>query len=149
MDYNNTQDFFVHARFVLRTAARSEFPGLVPAVNTLLASNNMQLVPIIPQPRVGVEDSLEVQGIAAVKRAKPVQERTLPPLLTQPHEPPLQLVFEVYGEEGPQRTQLAERRIICRRLHHLSILEELRSAIDRRKRIQRGTDFSLHIDVEV
>lgn len=93
----------------------------------------MHLVPIIPQPKVGVEESLEVQGIAAVKRARPVQERTLPPLLTQPHEPPSQLVFEVYGEEGPRRTRLPERRLICRRLNHLSILEELRSAIDRRK----------------
>jgi len=109
----------------------------------------MQLVPIIPQPKVGVEESLEVQGITAVKRAKPVQERTLPPLVTQSREPPSQLVFEVYGEEGPQRTQLPERRFICRRFHHLSILEELRSAIDRRKRDQRGAGFLLHIDEEV
>jgi hypothetical protein len=106
----------------------------------------MQLVPIIPQPRVGVEDSLEVQGIAAVKRSRPVQERTLPPLVTHSPAPPSQVVVEVYGKEGPQRTQLAERRIICRRLHHLSILEELRSAIDRRKHNQRNANFQLHID---
>lgn len=93
----------------------------------------MQLVPIIPQPRVGIEDSLEVQGVAAVKRAKPVQERTLPPLVSFPHEQPLQLVFEVVGEEGPLRTQLPERRILCRRLRHVTILEELRSVIDRRR----------------
>jgi len=93
----------------------------------------MQLVPIIPQPKVGVEDSLEVQGIAAVKRAKPVQERTLPPLVTLAHEPLSQLVFEVAGEEGPRRIQLPERRIICRRVQHMTILEELRSVIDRRR----------------
>jgi hypothetical protein len=100
----------------------------------------MHLVPIIPQPRVGVEESLEVQGIAAVRRAKPVQERTLPPFVTQAHASPSQLVFEVVGKEGPQRTHLAERRMVCRRLQHLTIPEELRSVIDRRQH---------QIDVEV
>lgn len=108
----------------------------------------MQLVPIIPQPRVGVEDSLEVQGVAAVKRARPVQERTLPPLVTHSPAPPSQVVVEVSGKEGPQRTQLPERRIVCRRLHHFTILEELRSAIDRRKHNLRNANFQLHIDEE-
>lgn len=93
----------------------------------------MQLVPIIPQPKVGIEESLEVKGIAAVKEAKPVQERTLPPLVTLPHEATAQVVYEVYGDEGPHRTQLRERRLICRRFQHLSIMEELRSVVDRRR----------------
>ncbi len=109
----------------------------------------MQLVPIIPQPVIGVEDSMQVKGVAAVKPSKPVQERTLPPLLTQAHEPQSQLVVEVYGENGPQRTQLPERRIICRRLRHSTMLEELRSVIERRRSKQGATDFQLHIDEKV
>lgn len=109
----------------------------------------MQLVPIIPQPVIGVEDSREVKGVAAVNPSRPVQERTLPPLVTQTHEPQSQLVFEAYGEEGPQRTQLPERRIICRRLKQMTMLEELRSVIERRRSKQSAADFQLHIDEKV
>ena len=48
----------------------------------------MQIVPIIPQPVISIEDKLEVKGISAVNPAKPVQERTLPPLVRHRHEHP-------------------------------------------------------------
>lgn len=109
----------------------------------------MQLVPIIPQPRVGVEDSLKVTGVAAVKPAKPVVERTLPPLLSYAHAVPPHAPPEIKQHEKRQVTQLQDRRLVCRRIHHQPILEELRSAIDRRRHKKRSTDYQLHIDEEV
>lgn len=39
----------------------------------------MKYVPSLPPPVGGVETGLEVKALAGVKRAKPVQARTLPP----------------------------------------------------------------------
>jgi hypothetical protein len=109
----------------------------------------MQLVPIIPQPKTGVEASLEVTGVAAMKPAKPVQERTLPPLLSYAKERPVQIANEIKQHKTREVARQTERRIVCRRLHHQPILEELRCAIDRRRHQQRRTDLRLHIDEEV
>ena len=108
----------------------------------------MQLVPIIPQAKAAVEETLLVSGVAAIKSPKPVEERTLPPLLTYAHE---QQVQTINGTKQPVQRQVArqaERRTVCRRLPHRTILEELRSSIDRRKHQQRRTDLKLHIDEE-
>jgi len=109
----------------------------------------MQIVPIIPQTIIGVEENLELTGIAAVKPAKPVEERTLPPLLTYAHEPPVQIDIEADQHKQLQVPRKEDRRFICRRLHRLNILEELRSSIDRRRHKQRRTDLQLHVDEEV
>lgn len=106
----------------------------------------MHLVPIIPQPIVGVEDTLEVKGIAAVKQARQVEARTLPPLLSHPHIERLQVPGEPALSEKRRPTQPAERRLVCRRIHHQSLLEELRSALDRRRRKGRTGDMLSHID---
>lgn len=101
----------------------------------------MQLVPIIPQQKFVAEDSIEVTGIAAVKPAKPVQQRTLPPLLSYGHRQQAGTPSEIYQHEKRKVTQLQEeRRLVCRRVKHTAILEELRSAVDRRRR--------MHIDEE-
>lgn len=105
----------------------------------------MQFVPIIPRPRNLLEDRLEVKRLAAVKAAKPVQPRTLPPLVTYPREPQHRDNPELDRRQEGAR---GERRIYCRRVQHLPVLEELRSAIDRRKNPQRGSDQAEHIDVE-
>lgn len=106
----------------------------------------MQFVPINPRPLNVVEDRLEVKRLAAVKAAKPVQPRTLPPLLTYAH------VYSPQDQQEPQerRAPLQEdRRSYCRRVKHQPVLEELRSAIDRRKNPQRNTDQPEHIDIKV
>lgn len=116
----------------------------------------MQYVPSLTPPVTAPETGLEVKAPAGVKRAKPVQERTLPPLVVQPHArhvaPP-----EVAGKEesaGKEEKRHdphvhGERRLYCRRLEHLPMLVELRSEIDRRRRNQRASDIAEHIDVEV
>lgn len=109
----------------------------------------MQLVPIIPQQTFSVEDSLEVKGIAAVKPAKPVEERTLPPLVTHGHELPTHASSGISQHEKRQLAVQVERRFVCRRIQHLPILEELRSSVDRRRHNLGGADFQLHIDEEV
>ena len=106
----------------------------------------MQFVPIIPRPRNLLEDRLEVKRLAAVKAAKPVQQRTLPPLLTYQHNSQHRDNPE---QDRRQEGAQVERRTYCRRVQHLPVLEELRSAIDRRKQSQRGSDQAEHIDVEV
>jgi hypothetical protein len=108
----------------------------------------MQLVPIIPQQKFVAEDSMEVTGIAALKPAKPVQERTLPPLLSYVHQQLPGTAGEIYQHEKRKVTQLQERRLVCRRVKHTAILEELRSVVDRRRRKQRKSDIQLHIDEE-
>lgn len=115
----------------------------------------MHLVPIVPQPRVGVEESLEVAGVAALKGVKPVEERTLPPLLSYAREQHAYVFNEMNQPENArvaERLQVArqdERRLECRRIRHQNILEELRSAIDRRRHKRRAGDLQLHIDEEV
>lgn len=114
----------------------------------------MHLVPIIPQPRVGVEESLEVARTAAVRPVKPVEERTLPPLLTYAHEQQRPDTGEIMQHphrrvsDRPEMADQGERRLACRRFHHLPILEELRSLVDRRRHKRRKTDLEPHIDVE-
>lgn len=109
----------------------------------------MHLVPIIPQPKVGVEESLEVSGVAAVKPAKPVMERTLPPLVSHIHEHHEQVSF---NDTRPGERKIArhgDRRRVCRRLQRHTILEELRSSLERRRHQQRKSDMQMHIDEKV
>ena len=42
-----------------------------------------------------------------------------------------------------------ERRLVCRRIQHLPVLEELRSSVDRRRHSMGSAEFQLHIDEEV
>ena len=109
----------------------------------------MQLVPIIPQLKISVEESLEVARIAAVKASRPVAERTLPPLLSYAHERSTKTSVETTQQKTHQLDRQEDRRSICRRLQHQTILEELRSSIDRRRHQHRKTDMRLHIDEEV
>lgn len=86
-----------------------------------------------------------VNRLAAVKAAQPVQSRTLPPLLVQPHT-------QHSPQEAERRHdphQQGERRIYCRRLQHLPVLVELRSGLDRRHHSQREGDPIEHVDIEV
>lgn len=109
----------------------------------------MQLVPIIPRQKTDVKERLEVKGIAAVKSAKPGQERTLPPLLSHGRERSMHASGWINQYEKRQVTPLGELRLVCRRLNHLSILEELCSAVDRHSHKRRSADLQLHIDEEV
>lgn len=106
----------------------------------------MQLVPIIPQPEVGVKESLEVTGVAALKPAKPVMERTLPPGATYAHEKSAQTPAEGAQHKVHMIARRGERRLVCRRSQHQDILQELRSAVDRRRKQLRKTDLPLHVD---
>jgi len=108
----------------------------------------MKYVPSIPPPVTGTGTGLEVDALAAVKRAKPVQPRTLPPLVVQPrHEAPPEAAGKEEKRHDPQGH--GERRVYCRRLERRSILVELRSEIDRRQNNQRASDITEHIDVKV
>ncbi len=108
----------------------------------------MQIVPIIPQSQTGVKEKLEVAGIAAMKAAKPVEARTLAPLVSDSHERAEPKYVEKNKRKEHFMIRQEDRRSIYRRLHHQAILIELRSSIDRRKHQQRKTDIQLHIDEE-
>lgn len=109
----------------------------------------MQYVPSLTPPVTAPETGPEVKALAGVKRAKPVQARTLPPLVVQPHAryeaPP-----EAAGNEEKRHDPhvYGERRTYCRRIEHLPILVELRSGIDRRRHNQRAGDIAEHVDVK-
>ena len=119
----------------------------------------MKYVPSLPPPRVtGVGDSLALSGPAAVKAAKPVQSRTLPPLVVEPHErheaerEPAREALREPALESVERRQDAytqgERRTYCRRLRRLPVLFELRAGLERRRHKQRMGDQTEHIDIE-
>lgn len=116
----------------------------------------MQYVPSLTPPVTAPETGPEVKALAGVQRAKPVQERTLPPLVVQPHArhvapPEVAGKEEAAGKEEKRHDPHVhgERRLYCRRLERLPMLVELRSEIDRRRRNQRASDIAEHIDVEV
>jgi hypothetical protein len=105
----------------------------------------MQIVPIIPQQTTGVTESHDVKGVAAVKPAQPVQEHELPAVQNNAEHlsrSPKELVYQ----EKRIVSQQVERRMLCRRIQHCALLEELRSSIDRRRRKQRNSDLLEHID---
>ena len=117
----------------------------------------MHFVPIIPQPKTGVEERFEVKGVAAPGAVKPVAGRTSsPPPLVYAHvqqgaseipQPHLQTHKRRAGDR-PETVDQGERRLACRRFQHLPILEELRSLVDRRRHKRRKADPESHIDVE-
>lgn len=110
----------------------------------------MKIAPDLPAPLPVAGNALEVKALAGVKPSKPVQERTLPPLVVQPHS---QREGEPDAADQQERRYEShihgERRTYCRRIEHLPILIELRSGIDRRRHNQREGDTVEHIDVEV
>jgi hypothetical protein len=99
---------------------------------------------------------LTVSGPAAVKAAKPVRSRTLPPLVVEPHErhepEPAREALQEPARESAERRQDAqtqgERRTYCRRLRRLPVLFELRAGLERRRHKQRVGDQTEHIDIE-
>jgi hypothetical protein len=94
----------------------------------------MQFVYSISSPGVPRDQGLSLQAVATVRAPKPVQSRTLPPLVVQhPSNPetPVQAA-QLSGAGGVQY----ERRAQCRRVSNndkSKPLEELRSSKDRRK----------------
>lgn len=119
----------------------------------------MKYVPSLPPPRIiGLGDNLTLTGPAALKAAKVVQPRSLPPLVVPPHGrlgPERDAEREVSPEpagEAPERRHDAhaqgERRTYCRRVWHLPVLIELRAELERRRHKQRAVDPTEHIDIQ-
>ncbi len=111
----------------------------------------MKYVPSLPPLVTGPADSLDVYALSSVKAAKPVQERTLPPLVVH-----RQMQFDAAPSEITKRQERrndphvqGERRTYCRRIDHPSLLAELRSRMERRRRKQRMNDTMEHVDEEV
>jgi hypothetical protein len=109
----------------------------------------MKFVPNLPPVTAATKDELEVDALAAVKPAKPVQPRTLPPLIVQPRTRH-QALPDITGQQNPHDVRVhGERRIYCRRIEHLPVMADLRSGSDRRRHNQRGDDMTEHVDEEV
>jgi hypothetical protein len=113
----------------------------------------IQIIPFDPHSSMvasPIEVIGEAKGVTGIKSVKPVQERTLPPLVIQKH---VQSEYASSTNEQLERRHVgrlqAERRTYCRRIIHQPILEGLRSSAERRRRKQRGTDMTEHVDEEV
>jgi hypothetical protein len=111
----------------------------------------MKYVPSLPPVVSGVADSLDVYALSRVKPAKPVEERILPPLVLH-----RQMQFDAATSEIDNRQERrndphlqGERRTYCRRIDHPSLLAQLRSRMERRRRKQRMSDTTEHVDEEV
>ena len=111
----------------------------------------MRYVPSLPPPFTVVTDRWGIRPTTRVGAVKRVQERSVPPLVFQPHHalpesPPTPLEAIEKRHEAPSGK---DRRTYCRRVAHLPILEEFRSGLDRRRHNLRADDMTEHIDVEV
>lgn len=109
----------------------------------------MKYVPSLPPPVTAPETGPEVNALAGIKRVKSVRARSLPPLVVQPRvrrkaSPGVAQQEEKRRNPHPQ----GERRIYCRRFERLPMLVELRSARERRRRNQRASDITEHVDVK-
>jgi len=109
----------------------------------------MKYVPSLTSPVTSPTTGMEVRALAGIKRSKPVQARTLPPLVVQPHVRH-EASSGVSEKEERRYDPLAhgERRSYCRRIEHRPVLIELRSSIERRRHNQRAGDITEHIDVK-
>lgn len=110
----------------------------------------MRIVPSLPPPLTVTEDSLAVEALTHIKPSKPVQARTLPPMVVQ-QRARLKTTSDI-SEQQEQRHDThihGERRTYCRRFEHLPILDGLRLKIDRRRHKQREKDMTEHVDEEV
>jgi hypothetical protein len=110
----------------------------------------MKFVPSLPPATAVTKDELEVDALAAIKAAKPVQPRTLPPQVVQPRT--RHQASPDIPEQQQKRHDVhvhGERRIYCRRIEHLPVLVDLRSGFDRRRHNQRGDDITEHIDEKI
>lgn len=101
----------------------------------------------LPPSLNGIEEKYEVKKLTEIKSVKPVSEGVEP-----------SRVFRQFTQSEHQRTRArplerrnaaphhGERRTICRRIKMQPLLKELRSKVDRRRRKQRETDITEHID---
>jgi len=86
-----------------------------------------------------------VSGLTSVKAAKPVQPRTLQPLVApQARHEPVRALAERRLDPHPG----GERRTYCRRIRRLPVLFELRAGLERRRQKQRAVDPTEHIDIK-
>jgi hypothetical protein len=113
----------------------------------------MKYVPSLPPPASVPTDRWENDGLTAVRPVKPVQERSLPPLIfhrrpRRQAEPEAEPVPAGEVEKRHATPLPEERRSCCRRTLHQTIPMELRSGTDRRRHNQRKTDSTEHIDEE-
>jgi hypothetical protein len=106
----------------------------------------MKYVPSLPPPAGGLEKRREVQALTRVKPARPVQSRTLPPQVIQPRREPQEIASKAAEELERREPAREERRKYCRRVSHQTMLEELRSGLERRRHKQRKRDPTEHID---
>ena len=98
------------------------------------------------QPPPKSPNTTEVGGLTAIRSVKAVQlqEQTVPSVNQQTVQQ------EAARLEEQQRRgsggQFVDRRMVCRRVMQLSVLEELRSGVERRRHSQREGDLVDHVD---
>lgn len=108
----------------------------------------MKYAPEPPPPVTVPEAGAEVKALAGLRAVKPVQERTLPPMIVQQHTEN-ETNAEAAKKERTHDARLnGERRTYCRRTEHRPALLELRSGKERRRHNQRANDLTEHVDIE-
>jgi len=111
----------------------------------------MRYVPSLPPSITAPEETGEVHAMAAVRPAKPVQQRTLVPLVKQrsaPREPSAKAGQTAPADRQTDQRSNEERRKYSRRASQQPVLIDLRPGGDRRRRNQRITDVTTSIDEE-
>jgi hypothetical protein len=104
----------------------------------------MRFVSSLP-PLTTSPNTRQVRGLTRVQAVKPVPvgEEAVPNVGQQaPRQGPMPPVRQQYQRTEP----FEDRRKICRRVSHQSVLVELRSGIERRRQRTRTGDLIDHID---
>lgn len=106
----------------------------------------VQSLPPVVRP---APDDGSVKAATAVNPTAAVSERTLPPLIFRPHQPPAPQPA-INRRWLPRQGGIgADRRHYCRRVQQQNVLLELRSGHDRRRHCQRADDITTAIDEKI
>lgn len=105
----------------------------------------MRYVQSLPPVYTPTSPASTVAEARAVPGVRPVEPQ-------RPPETPLQRLdtrlpaLEQRWEHRPATSIESDRRKLCRRIQHETVLEELRSGVDRRRHNQRKTDLTTAVD---
>lgn len=107
----------------------------------------MQYVQTPPPVYTPTSPTGTVTASAAVKAVSPVTPQAPPEIPIQPLDPRVPALEQ---RRAPHYLAVEnERRKVCRRIQRETVLEELRSGIDRRRRNQRRDDVTTAIDENI
>lgn len=105
----------------------------------------VQSLPPVYTPTSPTGTVTEPRAVPAVNPVEPRATQDIPLQHLDTRRPALEQAWEPRTFASLEN----DRRKLCRRIRHVSVLEELRSGVDRRHRNQRSTDITTAVDEKI